>query len=320
MKLKTEVPVIGLPKTLGFGHKYLLMGSCFVEHIGQKLQYFQLQSLANPFGVLFHPKAIEYLLLRAWNGQWFTKEDLFFYQERWHCFSVHSQFSQSDDVQMLTRLNTALEDTKKQLCQAEVVIITLGTSWVYRHLRKNQLVANCHKVPQKDFSKKLLFVQEIKEALVNIVSVVKANNSNAKVIFTVSPVRHIKDGFVENQQSKARLIQGVHEVVNTQEGVYYFPAYEIMMDELRDYRFYKSDMLHPNEVAVDYIWDRFSKAVFVPDALKLMQKIDKIQKGIAHQSFHPDGEAHKMFLTKLKIQAKNLQEEFPFMKFDFDKQ
>ncbi|MCV6629901.1 MAG: GSCFA domain-containing protein [Flavobacteriaceae bacterium] len=316
MNFKTEVPINGFPKSWGYSHKFLLMGSCFVEHIGGKLDYHQLQSLANPYGVLFHPKAIENLLLRAWNEQWFREEDLFFFQDRWHCFAVHSTFSHADKWRVLGQLNAALEQTKSQLQEIDVLVVTLGTAWVYRHLRKNQLVANCHKVAQKEFSKRLLYIQEIKEALVNIVSLVKANNSNAHVVFTVSPVRHLKDGFIENQQSKARLIQGVHEVINGKESVFYFPAYEIMMDELRDYRFYEADMLHPNGVAVDYIWERFSQAVFEEESLKTMEKVHKIRKGLAHKAFHPEGNAHQKFLSHLKQQISELQQSYPFMRFD----
>ena len=206
-------------------------------------------------------------------------------------------------------------ETKRSLETTSNIIITLGTAWVYRHIASKKIVANCHKVPQKEFQKELLITDEIKTSLENCMALVKKVNPNAQFIFTVSPVRHLKDGFVENQRSKAHLITALHQMINGND-VSYFPAYEIMMDELRDYRFYGKDMLHPNELAVDYIWEKFRSVWISPDCLSVMEEVDSIQKGLMHRPFNPDSVGHQKFRTSLQAKITYLQEKYPFMKFE----
>ncbi|MFD2099627.1 GSCFA domain-containing protein [Flagellimonas iocasae] len=314
MKLQTIVPLEKATKPIDYQSRLLLMGSCFVENMGNKLDYFKFQQLQNPFGILFHPLAIENLVQRALE-EWCYKETEVFEQDGiWCCFDAHSEVRANSQRALLQRLNQQLHETRLGLRNASHIVITLGTAWVYRHKTTHKMVANCHKVPQKEFSKELLPIDAIIASLENMVNRIAEVNPEAQLIFTISPVRHLKDGFVENQQSKAHLIAAVHKVVKGH-NVSYFPAYEIMMDELRDYRFYGKDMVHPNELAVDYIWEKLKSVWIDEDCYSIMDEVDGIQKGLLHRPFNPDSEAHQKFETSLRSKITYLQERYPFMKF-----
>lgn len=318
MKLQTQIPLRKRTENLiDYGSKVFLIGSCFVENIGQKLTYFKFQSHQNPFGVLFHPKAIETLVIRALDDKKYFEKDIFFHNEQWHCYDAHSQMSNSSKETMLANLNAQLQATKQQLKEASHVVLTLGTAWVYKHHTSNLTVANCHKMSQQHFIKELLSVKDITETLQGLVHKIKAINGSATIILTVSPIRHIKDGFVENTQSKAHLIAAIHALLANKEEsrCFYFPSYEIMMDELRDYRFYAEDMLHPNATAINYIWEKFQKVWMSEDVLETMMEVDSIQKGMAHQAFNPNSEAHSKFLAHLQHRKVALYEKFKHMTF-----
>ncbi|MGL4383696.1 MAG: GSCFA domain-containing protein, partial [Flavobacterium sp.] len=259
MNFTTKIPITQNANPIDYNSKIVSFGSCFAENMGDKLLYYKFQTQVNPFGIIFNPFSIEKLIERVVLQRYFTKDDIFFFNERWHCYEVHSELSDADSEVFLSKLNQILLDTQKQLQQATHIIITYGTSWVYRHIETNAIVANCHKVPQKQFSKELLSIDSIQKSIQNTVSLIATLNPKCNFIFTVSPVRHLKDGFVENQVSKAHLIAAIYATTNTkQQTLNYFPSYEIMMDELRDYRFYADDMMHPSSMAIDYIWERFA--------------------------------------------------------------
>ncbi len=315
MQLQTKIPLIPNRNPIDYDSELLLLGSCFVENIGAKLDYFKFKTVQNPFGVIFHPKAIEQLVLRAINKEEYTEDDIFFYNERWHCFEAHSELSSNSKEELLTKLNSSLEGIHHSLYTASHLIFTLGTAWVYRHIASDRFVANCHKVPQKKFLKELFTVEESVASLEAIIVLIKGINPNAKLVFTVSPVRHIKDGFVENQQSKAHLITAIHQVVAEQQNISYFPAYEIMMDELRDYRFYAEDMIHPNTTAINYIWERFSEVWIAQESKKTIKEVAAIQNGLAHRPFNEKSAAHQQFLEGLKDKIKKIRTEYPFMEF-----
>ena len=318
MKLQTQVPLQTADDQFDYQSQMLLLGSCFVENIGKKLDYYKFRSLQNPFGILFHPIAIENLLSKSIQAFNYTTEDVFYHNERWHSFDAHSDLSDVSREELLRKLNDGLKDTRKQIAISTHIVITLGTAWVYRKLESNTNVANCHKVPQKEFSKDLLSVENIVESLESIVELIQSANPTAQIIFTVSPVRHLKDGFVENQQSKAHLISAIGKVLSSraQSRVkHYFPSYEIMMDELRDYRFYKTDMVHPNELAVDYIWEKFKRVWTSKEAFSTIEKVEEIQRGMLHRPFNPKSEEHQKFLNSMNARTQALQMEFPFMEF-----
>ena len=316
MLLQTKIPFSKQEHNLiDYKSKILLLGSCFSENIGDKLSYYKFQTQQNPFGILFHPKAIEKLISNAINQKKYTEKDIFFYNERWHCFDSHSDLSTSNKQQLIDNLNTKTATAFSILKDASHIIVTLGTAWVYKYLESNEIVANCHKIPQKEFSKEILSIDEIQNSLQNICSLISSVNKLARVIFTVSPVRHIKDGFIENQRSKSHLISAIHQLREQKKYVEYFPSYEIMMDELRDYRFYKEDMIHPNATAIHYIWDKFSSVWLSKSAIETMNKVEEIQRGLAHKPFNPNSEAHQKFLEKLVQKKETLIRAFPFIQF-----
>ena len=318
MELNTKISLRPATNQIDYESHLFLLGSCFSEHIGEKFSYFKFQNLQNPFGIFFHPLAIEKLISKAVHKQSYSEEDCFFLNERWHCFDVHSELSDPSKEKLLEKLNSSLENTQQQIIKSTHILITLGTAWVYRKNKSNQVVANCHKLPQKEFSKELLSVDEIQRSLVCIVDCIQTINKNVQLVFTVSPVRHLKDGFVENQRSKAHLIAAIHSLVSPgarTSGLSYFESYEIMMDELRDYRFYNADMVHPNQVAIDYIWEKFSAVWISPNAHSVIEKVTAIQKGLQHRTFNPESEQYRSFRTSLEKKITYLQQEYPHMKF-----
>ncbi|MDX8553875.1 GSCFA domain-containing protein [Tenacibaculum sp. 1B UA] len=316
MNLQTQIPLNKQKHNqINYQSKLLLLGSCFSENIGNILNYYKLQSKQNPFGILFHPKAIENLITKTLNKEEYTDKDVFFHNERWHSFEAHSSLSTSDKDELLNNLNSLIQQTFQQLRNATHLIITLGTAWVYREITSDILVANCHKIPQKKFSKELLTVEEISESMKAINSLVKSINKNITIIYTVSPVRHLKDGFIENQRSKAHLVSAIHQVVAPRNNFYYFPSYEIMMDELRDYRFYNEDMIHPNKTAINYIWRKFKEVWIAEKSNQTMQEVETIQRGLNHKPFNPNSEAHQLFLKKLQQKKETLLQAFPFINF-----
>ncbi len=316
VKLQTQIPISKeVRNPISYKSNILLLGSCFSENIGHQLSYYKFDSAQNPFGILFHPKAIEQLIANAINEKNYSNDDVFLLHERWHSFEAHSSLSNSDQKILLKNLNKSIQLTHQRLLHTSHVFITLGTAWVYRHIESDTIVANCHKVPQKKFLKELLSVSEITESLEAIVSLIRSVNKKVSITFTVSPVRHLKDGFTENQLSKSHLISAIHQVVDGGRTSSYFPAYELMMDELRDYRFYKEDLIHPNKTAIHYIWNRFAETWIDQNAKSTMEQIEKIQNGLSHRAFNPDSEAHQQFLKTLQEQIQTLQRVHPHITF-----
>ena len=315
MDFRTNIQLQKESNQIDYNSSLVLIGSCFSENISKKLNYFKFNTYSNPFGILFNPKAIETLITNAINLKEYTEKDIFNLNERWHCFDAHSDLSNSNKNELLSNLNTAIKSTNKQLETASHIIITLGTAWTYRFIETDSFVGNCHKVPQKKFLKELLSVKKIIASLENLITLIKSVNPKVNIIFTVSPVRHLKDGFVENMQSKGQLLTAIHQIIDKREQLYYFPSYEIMMDDLRDYRFYNSDMVHPNETAVNYIWEQFKNVWIDENAASIMKEIDSIQKGLAHKPFNPNSEQHQQFLITLQEKINILQNKFPSINF-----
>lgn len=314
MKLQTNIKLKKQEHNLiDYNSKLLLLGSCFSENIGSELEYFKFQSVSNPFGILFHPKAIETVVLKALQQKKYTDSDVFFHNEQWHSFDAHSVLSNTSKEGLLKNLNAQLLLLEKSILESTHIIITLGTAWVYNLIEENKIVANCHKVPQKAFKKTLLSIESIERNLQNCLENIKKLNKHATVVFTVSPIRHIKDGFVENMQSKSHLISAIHQVVN--KDVLYFPSYEIMMDELRDYRFYKSDMLHPNNTAIKYIWHKFQDVWMSIETQKIMDEVNVVQRGLQHKPFNSESQAHQKFLFSLNVKKESLISQFPHIIF-----
>jgi hypothetical protein len=318
MNFRTQIPITKSTHSIDYNSKIISLGSCFAVNMSEKLDYFKFQNSCNPFGILFHPLAIEKLIAFAVAQKVFTEADIFFYNERWHCYDAHSDLSNGDPVELLNDLNIIVQSTWKELSEATHVIITYGTAWVYRNNESSAIVANCHKVPQKQFKKELLAIDIIEESIIRTILLIQSVNPKAVLNFTVSPVRHIKDGFVENQWSKSNLIAAIHSTLQTETlkpYSQYFPSYELMMDELRDYRFYAEDMLHPNQVAIDYIWKRFNETNISEAASVTMEEVETIQKSLSHKPFNPNSESHQKFEAKLKDKIDALLSQYSFMKF-----
>jgi hypothetical protein len=316
MNFTTKIPISKSNSLIDYSSNIMSLGSCFAVSMAEKFDYYKFQNTCNPFGILFHPLAIEKIISKALNLSFFTEEDVFFHNERWHCFDVHSDLSNPNKEEFLQVLNGFIKSTSIHIREASHIIITYGTSWVYRNKQTEKVVANCHKVPQNQFDKEILSVATIEKSIQNTIASIEKVNPKCAIIFTVSPVRHIKDGFSGNQRSKANLISALHSIFDIQSSTKrYFPSYEIMMDELRDYRFYTEDMLHPTQVAIDYIWERFYESSISENAYITMNAVETIQKGMSHFPFNPNSESHLKFIQQLKLKISELKVEYPLMKF-----
>jgi len=316
MNFTTKISILKSTRPINYDSKIVLLGSCFAENIGSKFDYFKFQNTVNPFGIIFNPVSIEKLISRIVTNQKFTEKDIFFHNERWHCYEVHSDLSHENKEELLFKLNALLEVTNNQIIESTHIIITYGTAWIYKLKSTNEVVANCHKVLQSEFEKEILSVETIEKSIQNSIDFIRKVNPNCYVIFTVSPVRHTKDGFVENQRSKAHLITAIHETVNRQLTTdNYFPSYEIMMDELRDYRFYADDMLHPSQSAIDYIWIKFFENYISETEFGIMNQVCEIQRSLKHRPFNPNSESHQKFLSHLNEKINTLVTNYPKIKF-----
>ena len=318
MNFTTKIPIEKSKNQISYSSQILSLGSCFAENMGEKFSYFKFQNVVNPFGIIFNPVSIENLVSRVVNKQKFTEEDIFFHNDLWHCFEVHSELSNPNKEDFLQGLNTLLDQTHHYIATFSHCIITYGTSWVYINKASNKVVANCHKVQQAQFDKEILSIETIEKSIQSTIDLIRKVNPNCNFIFTISPVRHIKDGFVENQRSKAHLITSLQSILQTEHNklnTEYFPSYEIMMDELRDYRFYAEDMLHPSQTAIDYIWIRFFESYISEENYSIMEEVCSIQKALLHRPFNPNSEKHQKFLVALNQKITKLQEQFPYFKF-----
>ena len=290
-------------KLINYKQPFLLTGSCFTQHMHEKLAHHMFNTCSQPNGVVFNPISIANHLLKVLQGYQYNNNQLLLYNNLWHTWDHHSSFSHIDPNQALLQINTMLNQAHLQLKkEAPILIITLGSAWVYKHkLSGNTIVANCHKYPQADFSKELLTVQEIITAFKPFLQA----TPHIQIFFTISPVRHTKDTLVGNNRSKAILIQAVHELCNLHKQCDYFPAYEIIIDELRDYRFYAKDLVHPNDLAVDYVWDCFVKTCFDEETKQYVQEVKQYKQMEGHRFLHdglPENQKFKEAIHGKKAQ------------------
>jgi len=295
------------------------IGSCFAEHIGGRLQAAKFKTSINPFGILYNPASIAYSLERLWEGRTYTQEDLFENQGIWHSFDHHGRLSSHNPELALHNINEALRLGSEALHRANRLLITLGTANVFVWKEERRIVANCHKLPGTAFDKYRLSVNEVIDLLSPVFERLHQAQPQLHIVLSVSPVRHLRDGFVENQRSKATLLLATEALCRRHDFAHYFPAYELLMDDLRDYRFYDTDMIHPSSQAIDYIWERFSDSYFSPQTRQLMTAVKKISEAAAHRPFHPDSEPHRRFLEKLCLDIEAMEQEHPFLNFSDEK-
>jgi lysophospholipase L1-like esterase len=274
----------------------------------------------NPLGVLFHPLALQDLVRRALLLDEFKENDLFKHEGRYYILALHGQYSSQDSKSLLIQANSDLKILRDGLTKATHLLITLGTAWAYQKSDNEVIVGNCHKLPGSFFNKKLLSVAEIQQGVTQIIELMAKYNAEAQLIFSVSPVRHTKDGMVQNSLGKAHLIAGLHGALNQKNKTpivpKYFPAYELMMDQLRDYRFYKSDLIHPNDQGEEVVWEFFKDHWINPELEALLRQIKSIQQGLAHRPIHSDSIEHQNFKIQLKKRIENLERQYPHLKFD----
>ncbi|WP_343744183.1 GSCFA domain-containing protein [Chitinophaga sp.] len=316
MQFHLSFPVDTIEPGIQYTDKIMLMGSCFAEEIGAKLQEHRFNTLLNPHGILFNPLSLTKALSTYLDGKVYTRDDLFLHQDTWHSWDHHSRFSGTTPETVLEQINAAQQAAIQTLEQADWLVLTLGSAHAYFLKEGSHLVGNCHKVPATSFYKRLLTVEEIVTALDNMMHRLFFRNRKVNILFTVSPVRYVRDGVVENNLSKAVLLQAVHHMVNKFSRLWYFPAYELVIDDLRDYRFYKEDMVHPNETAVNYVWDHVVKSAVHSGSQPLLHTIAEINRAAQHRPFNPESSQHQQFRRTYGTKVKQLMQAHPQLAWD----
>ena len=310
--------LLKVPKSnfeIQYSDHLLCMGSCFAEHIGEKLLSRKFNVSLNPFGILYNPISICDNLNSLLKAYSYSEEDIFEHQGRWNSFAHHGRFSAFSKSEMLATLEKETLQAQENLQRTNRILLTFGTAFVYIYKSTGQVVANCHKLSGKEFEKKRLSVSEIVAAWSQLIPGLMAHLPNLEIIFTVSPVRHIRDGMIENQRSKSALLLAIDQLEQKFDAVHYFPAYEALMDDLRDYRFYKDDMLHPSALAIDYIWDLFQSSFFTNQTQDVLQKLEKLRKSLEHQPLFPGTSSHYNFLSQQLEKLQTLKAAYPFLDF-----
>ncbi len=318
IKLKTEVilPVFSLE--LSYRHRSMMMGSCFTESIGNYLQELLFPVEVNPFGILYNPFSIANSLDILMDGKTFKENDVFYANGLWNSFYHHSRFSDPDLQQCLKNINNKIEEAAKTLRECNLLFLTFGTAWVFEDLRSHEIVSNCHKLPASEFRRYRLSPEIIKDRWIGLINKLLIINPSINLIFTVSPIRHLKDGEHENQLSKASLLIAIDEICNHfgRERISYFPSYEIVLDELRDYRFYSSDMVHLTDLAIEIVREKFSGAFIKKEDMKIALEIEKLRAALNHRPIHPERENHQQFINN-QIEKINLMKvNYPFLNLE----
>jgi hypothetical protein len=315
MDFRTKTDNVALSSKICHSDKLLVMGSCFAEHIGGRLKQMKFRTVVNPYGVLYNPCSIAAGLVRLLEQHPFAEDELCeFPNEGWNTWLHHSRYSHPVKQMALSAINESIVQGSHQLAEADVLILTLGTAWVYRLSDTNEVVGNCHKVPERRFVRQRLSVQEVVDALAPTLTRIFEMNPRLRVLFTVSPVRHLKDGLHGNQLSKATLLLAVDELCAMfSERCDYFPAYEILMDELRDYRFYADDMAHPSSRAIEYVWQCFTEHCLNAEAQQFMKLWTKVLRALEHRPFRPDSDQYQQFVQQTIARIAELQELYPYL-------
>ncbi len=315
MTFRTILPPLSTSLRLRHEDCLLAIGSCFTENIGTWLQKSSFEVAINPFGIVYNPismaETLFYLLKK--NELEFEKK-VFEYQGIWSSFLHHSSFSALTKAGLIEKIEKELTQSQIFFSKTNRLLLTFGTATVYEHHATKQLVANCHKLPTTVFAKRRLSVEEIVATYTNLLTVLQKDNPSLEVIFTVSPIRHIRDGLIENQRSKATLVLAIDVLCHRFERVHYFPAYELLLDDLRDYRFFENDLIHPTSFAIQYIWEYFSATYFDSTTKEIVAQLNKVQTAESHRAFQPDSLAHQTFLATHQKNKEALKLKYPFLK------
>jgi len=298
MDFRTKLPVSQASFTLTHANRFFVMGSCFAEQTGVRLRESGFRAIVNPFGVLYNPVSIEQSLTRLMANEAFNADQLICHEGLYHSFNHHGSFSNADPDQAMLHINTAFDKAVEGLSNTDCLILTLGTAWLYKRVDTGEVVANCHKWPASQFTRERLDVESLVERFTRLFNELLQRRPNLKIILTVSPIRHLKDGLHANNLSKAVLLLGIEALCQRFESVTYYPAYELLLDDLRDYRFFADDMLHPSLLAQSYIWEHFSETFFNKGTREMARQVQAIHKAMEHKPFHPNDEAYKRFAQK----------------------
>lgn len=309
----SDISIQSPARRIRYTDRILLVGSCFTEHIGGKLANLKFETLQNPHGILFDPVSVCDSLVSYLEARQYQAGDLFYYQELWQSWAHHSRFSGTDQQMVLQAINDSQNRAHDFLQSADWLIITLGSSYSYRLVENQQAVANCHRAPGQWFRKHLCTIDETVAALDNMMHRLFKFNPHINLVFTISPVRHLRDGIIENSRSKARLIEAVHHMVDKFDRLHYFPAFELMIDVLRDYRFYDIDLAHPNYLGTEFVLEKFKESFIDPEAHGLMDQVQQILNARKHKAFQPDTTAHRNFLEQSAQKTRRLMETHPFL-------
>ncbi len=299
---RTPVDIEKLKQPIDHSHKLIMIGSCFSENIYRKLKEYRFNVLSNPNGVLYNPLSITAVINRFLQNKPYTKEDLFFHNDLWMSFDHHSIFNHTDDKICLQKINREFLSAVTILKNADLLVLTFGSAFVYQLSENNKVIANCHKLPESKFVRRLASIDEMVSSCCDIFNKLHQINPALNILLTVSPVRHLRDKAHENAVSKSHLIATVYKLESAFENVYYFPSFEIMMDELRDYRFYTSDMIHPSETAIEFLWNRFRQFCISKSSNEFIIKYEKVIAARAHRIMFPGTAAAKEF-TYSQIRA-----------------
>ena len=314
MDFRLALDPVQLADKIDIRDRIFLVGSCFTEHMSTRLANHKFSTCENPHGILFNPASICHSIRDCINRKTYTREDLFDDQGIWSSWDFHSRFSHMEPGQALQSMNASVASAHEALRSSKWIIVTLGSAFVYQ-LGSGRVVANCNKAPSSLFTKRLLGPEEVISGLDTIIHQLRVFNPGIQVLLTVSPVRHLREGLVENNRSKAVLIHCVHQLVSKFDDIHYFPAYELVIDDLRDYRFYAEDMVHPNYQATRYVWDKFTEACISPASRQVIKEIQALRTSMAHKPLHPGSPTHRAFLQKQKIIAEDLSARYPYLDF-----
>lgn len=294
----------------------LLMGSCFAEHIGRRLEEYKFRVERNPYGILYNPLSMAQALDELRLGVAYDASRLFFHNDLWHSAMHHGSFSRPTAEETLQTIGRRQNSAREVLESSPLLMLTLGTAHVYERVDTGQVVGNCHRLPARCFGRRLISVSEATERLVATLEPLLSKNPDVQVLMTVSPIRHVGDGLHANQLSKSTLLLAVEALTHAFPGrIGYFPAYELLMDELRDYRFYADDLVHPSALAVEWVWSKFVEACMSPDTRAVLKELDGLKADLGHRPFRPQGDAYRAFVHQILLNIERLQRKYPT--FDF---
>lgn len=313
MDFRTTIKPLANKGVIAHDGVITMLGSCFSDNIGRRLQDALFDVEVNPFGTLYNPASIALALQDLINCREFCINDLFEYQGRYHSFSHHSSFSGVNADDVISRINDKIDGASERLKRSRVLIITFGTAYVYEYKKTQSVVSNCHKLPASNFSRRSMAVDEIVSLWSKLIVKIREINPEINIIVTVSPIRHLADGAHENQLSKSTLLLAVNKLCHELDNVIYFPAYEIMMDDLRDYRFYASDMIHPSDVAIGYIYEIFSQSFFSEETNNIVRESENLMRRLKHRHMTDDVSVIEKFNLSTQQIIDRILSAYPYL-------